>query len=146
VSRVGGKAQIKAMKKVASSVKLELAQYRELASFSQFGSDIDKETKARLNHGRVLMEVIKQKQYAPIPVERQVMIFFAAVEKYLDDLNIADIEAFEWGLYEHMDSLYPAVGKSIAETGDLSDEMAGELREGIEQYKEDFLKNEAAAS
>ncbi|MDR1271532.1 MAG: F0F1 ATP synthase subunit alpha [Clostridiales Family XIII bacterium] len=146
VSRVGGKAQIKAMKKVASSVKLELAQYRELASFSQFGSDIDKETKARLDHGQVLMEIIKQKQYMPLPVEHQVMIFFAAVEKYLDDLDINSIEAFETGLYEHMDSLHPEVSQSISETGDLSDEIADVLRKGIEKYKEGFLKSEEAAS
>jgi F-type H+-transporting ATPase subunit alpha len=92
------------------------------------------------------MEIIKQKQYLPLPVEHQVMIFFAAVEKYLDDLDIGDIEAFETGLYEHMDSLHPEVSQSISETGDLSDEMADVLRKGIEKYKEGFLKNEEAAS
>ena len=86
VSRVGGNAQIKAMKKVASSVKLELAQYRELASFSQFGSDVDADTKARLDHGQVLMEILKQPQYQPIPVEKQVMIIYAAVNHVLDDI------------------------------------------------------------
>jgi len=140
VSRVGGNAQIKAMKKVASSVKLELAQYRELKSFSQFGSDIDKDTKARLDHGVVLMEVIKQRQYSPVRVERQVMIFYAAVEKFLDDMKTDDLHDFETGLYEHMDSVRPAVGKSIKETGTLTEETEAELRKGIEEYKQEFLR------
>ena len=138
VSRVGGNAQIKAMKKVASSVKLELAQYRELASFSQFGSDIDKETKARLDHGRVLMEIIKQRQYGPLRVEHQIMIFYAAVGKYLDDMETSTLAAFEKGLYEHMDSLHPSVGKTLRETGTLSDEAETELKTGIEEYKREF--------
>ena len=91
VSRVGGNAQIKAMKKVASSVKLELAQYRELASFSQFGSDVDADTKARLDHGQVLMEILKQPQYQPIPVEKQVMIIYAAVNHVLDDIEVEQV-------------------------------------------------------
>ncbi|MDR1816364.1 MAG: F0F1 ATP synthase subunit alpha [Clostridiales Family XIII bacterium] len=140
VSRVGGNAQIKAMKKVASSVKLELAQYRELASFSQFGSDIDKETKARLDHGRVLMEVIKQRQYSPVRVDHQVMIFYAAVGKYLDDMEIADLADFEKGFYEHMDSVRPEVGKGILETGALSEDGETALKAGIEEYKAQFLK------
>ena len=92
VSRVGGNAQIKAMKKVASSVKLELAQYRELASFSQFGSDVDADTKARLDHGQVLMEILKQPQYQPIPVEKQVMIIYAAVNHVLDDIEVEQVK------------------------------------------------------
>ena len=94
VSRVGGNAQIKAMKKVASSVKLELAQYRELASFSQFGSDVDADTKARLDHGQVLMEILKQPQYQPIPVEKQVMIIYAAVNHVLDDIEVEQVKDF----------------------------------------------------
>jgi F-type H+-transporting ATPase subunit alpha len=140
VSRVGGNAQIKAMKKVAGAVKLELAQYRELAGFMQFGSDIDKETKARLDHGIVLMEAIKQRQYSPVPVEHQVMIFFAAVERYLDDLGANLIDDFEKGLYPFMDAQYPEVGKSIRETGDLQEETEASLRKGIEEYKAEFLK------
>jgi F-type H+-transporting ATPase subunit alpha len=140
VSRVGGDAQIKAMKKVAGAVKLELAQYRELASFSQFGSDIDKDTKERLDHGLVLMEVIKQKQYSPVSVEHQVMIFFAAVEKYIDDIGPENVSAFEEGLYKYMDSQYPEVGRTIAETGAISDETDGALRKGIEEFKEGFVK------
>ena len=143
VSRVGGNAQIKAMKKVASSVKLELAQYRELASFSQFGSDIDKETKARLDHGHVLMEVIKQRQYSPVRVEHQVMIFYAAVGKLLDGIDIHALAGFEKGLYEHMDAMHPSVSKAIRESGVLSDETEEELRKGIEEYKLEFRRAEA---
>jgi F-type H+-transporting ATPase subunit alpha len=140
VSRVGGNAQIKAMKKVAGAVKLELAQYRELAGFMQFGSDIDKETKARLDHGIVLMEAIKQRQYSPVPVEHQVMIFFAAVERYLDDLGANLIDDFEKGLYPFMDAQYPEVGKSVRETGELNKDAEASLRKGIEEYKAEFLK------
>ena len=113
VSRVGGNAQIKAMKKVASSVKLELAQYRELASFSQFGSDVDADTKARLDHGQVLMEILKQPQYQPIPVEKQVMIIYAAVNHVLDDIEVEQVKEFEHKLFEFMDTQYPQVGKAI---------------------------------
>ena len=140
VSRVGGNAQIKAMKRVASSVKLELAQYRELANFSQFGSDIDKETKARLDHGHMLMEVIKQRQYSPISVEHQVMIFYAAIGRQLQVLEMNDLEAFEKGLYEHMDMMHPDVGKTIRETGNLPEETEAELEKGIEEYIRIFLQ------
>ena len=140
VSRVGGNAQIKAMKKVASSVRLELAQYRELASFSQFGSDIDKETKARLDHGHVLMEIIKQRQYKPVKVEHQVMIFYAAVGRHLSDIAPKDLAEFEKGFYEHMDAMHPSVGKTIKETGELSKEAEDELNKGIEEYKKEFVR------
>jgi F-type H+-transporting ATPase subunit alpha len=95
VSRVGGNAQIKAMKKVSSKVKLELAQYRELASFSQFGSDLDKDTRARLDHGVILMEILKQPQYSPIKVEHQVMIIFAATNHYLADIPVEEIKSLK---------------------------------------------------
>jgi F-type H+-transporting ATPase subunit alpha len=146
VSRVGGNAQIKAMKKVASSVKLELAQYRELASFSQFGSDIDKETKDRLDHGHVLMEIIKQRQYSPVRVEHQVMIFYAAVGRYLDDMAVDKLAEFEKGFYVHMDAMHQSVGKSIRETGALSEEAEAELKKGLEDYKLEFLRTEAAGA
>jgi F-type H+-transporting ATPase subunit alpha len=144
VSRVGGNAQIKAMKKVAGAVKLELAQYRELAGFMQFGSDIDKETKARLDHGIVLMEVIKQRQYSPVPVEHQVMIFFAAVEKYLDDVDPGLVDEFEKGLYPFMDAQYPDVGRTLRETGELSEAAEEQLRKGVEEYKAEFVKEREA--
>jgi proton translocating ATP synthase, F1 alpha subunit len=140
VSRVGGNAQIKAMKKVASSVRLELAQYRELASFSQFGSDIDKETKARLDHGHVLLEIIKQRQYKPIKVEHQVMIFYAAVGRHLSDIDHKNLAAFENGFYEYMDAMHPSVGKTIKEQGELGKEAEEELNKGIEEYKKEFVR------
>jgi F-type H+-transporting ATPase subunit alpha len=140
VSRVGGNAQIKAIKRVSGTVKLELAQYRELASFSQFGSDIDKETKERLDHGLILMEVIKQRQYSPVAVEHQVMLLYAAVGKYLDDLPVESIAEFEKGLYPYMDSIYPSVGKAIRETGVLDNTEEANLKKGIEEYKEAFKK------
>jgi F-type H+-transporting ATPase subunit alpha len=144
VSRVGGSAQIKAMKKVASKVKLELAQYRELASFSQFGSDIDAETKARLDHGRILMEVVKQGQYKPVPVAHQVMIFYAAVNGYLKGLDVEKVHLFEHDFYEFMDAHYPEVGKSIVETGDLKDEKEAMLRQAIEEFKKVRSEDEFA--
>ena len=139
VSRVGGNAQIKAMKKVASSVKLELAQYRELASFSQFGSDVDADTKARLDHGQVLMEILKQPQYQPIPVEKQVMIIYAAVNHVLDDIEVEQVKDFEHKLFEFMDTQYPQVGKSIRNEGVISDATDAQLKEALELCKKEFL-------
>ena len=139
VSRVGGNAQIKAMKKVASSVKLELAQYRELASFSQFGSDVDADTKARLDHGQVLMEILKQPQYQPIPVEKQVMIIYAAVNHVLDDIEVEQVKDFEHKLFEFMDTQYPQVGKAIRSEGVISDATDAQLKEAIELCKKEFL-------
>ena len=135
VSRVGGSAQIKAMKQVASKIKLELAQYRELASFSQFGSDVDPETKARLDHGEILMEVIKQSQYSPMPVEHQVMIIYAATNGYLKDIEVEHIKSFEKDFLEHMDTYYRNVGKDIRESGKLSEEVEESLKEGILEFK-----------
>ena len=135
VSRVGGDAQIKAMKKVASSIKLELAQYNELASFSQFGSDVDPETKARLEHGEILMEILKQPQYQPIPVYNQVMIIYAVINNYIDDIKVEFIKEFERSLYDFMDTHYPQVGKSIVDEGVLSEEAEAQLKEGIELCK-----------
>ena len=139
VSRVGGNAQIKAMKKVASSVKLELAQYRELASFSQFGSDVDADTKARLDHGQVLMEILKQPQYQPIPVEKQVMIISAAVNHVLDDIEVEQVKDFEHKLFEFMDTQYPQVGKAIRSEGVISDATDAQLKEALELCKKEFL-------
>ena len=139
VSRVGGNAQIKAMKKVASSVKLELAQYRELASFSQFGSDVDVDTKARLDHGQVLMEILKQPQYQPIPVEKQVMIIYAAVNHVLDDIEVEQVKDFEHKLFEFMDTQYPQVGKAIRSEGVISDATDAQLKEALELCKKEFL-------
>lgn len=140
VSRVGGNAQIKAMKKVASTVKLDLAQYRELASFAQFGSDIDSDTKKRLEHGQILMEILKQPQYQPIPVERQVMIIYAAINNHLADIGAEHIKEFEKRFFPFMSTQYPQVEKSIKETGEIGEDAEKQLKEGIELFKKDFKK------
>lgn len=138
VSRVGGAAQIKAMKKVASKIKLELAQYRELAAFAQFGSELDKDTKATLDHGVRLMEILKQPQYKPMSVERQVMMIYAVVNKYLMDVEVKDIQRFEAEYVDFLDTNYPEIGKSIVETGVLSDEMEEKLKAAIAEFKASF--------
>lgn len=140
VSRVGGNAQIKAMKKVSSSIKLELAQYTELASFSQFGSDLDAETKERLEHGEILLEILKQPQYQPVAVEHQVMIIYAAINKYLSDIGVENVKAFEKGLYDFIDTHYPEVSKTIRQTGQMDEAIENKLKEGIVIYKEEFKK------
>lgn len=139
VSRVGGSAQIKAMKQVAGTIKLELAQYRELASFSQFGSDVDPETKARLDHGQVLMEILKQRQYQPMNVAHQVMIIYAAVHDYMKDIEIEFIRDFERDFLAYADTHYDRIRRSILETGSLSAETEEDLKDALEQFK----KNEA---
>ena len=136
VSRVGGNAQIKAMKQVASKIKLELAQYRELASFSQFGSDVDQDTKDRLDHGLVLMEILKQGQYQPISVEHQVMMIYAAVNHYLADVPVDEIKGFEKGFYDFVDTQYAQLGKKIRETGKIDTETEELLKEAILKFKE----------
>ena len=138
VSRVGGAAQIKAMKKVAGTLKLDLAQYRELESFAQFGSELDAETRATLDHGQRLMEVIKQDQYKPIEVEKQVMLIYAANEKYLEDVKVDKIEEFEEKLYEFMDDNYPEIGVVIKESGEMTDETKEKLNKALDEYKKEF--------
>ena len=140
VSRVGGNAQIKAMKQVASSIKLELAQYRELASFSQFGSDLDAETKKRLDHGEILMEVLKQPQYQPLPVEDQVMIIYAAINNYLEDVGVENVKRYEKEFLEYMSSTYPEVGRSIKEEGKIVEATEETLKSAIEKFNERFLR------
>ncbi|MEG0291848.1 MAG: F0F1 ATP synthase subunit alpha [Anaerovoracaceae bacterium] len=134
VSRVGGNAQIKAMKKVSSRVKLELAQYRELANFSQFGSDIDADTKARLDQGKILMEIIKQPQYQPIAVEHQVMIIYAAINGYLKEVEVDKIKDYEKEFFNFMDTHYSEIGSEISKTGDFTDEVEAKLIEAILEF------------
>ena len=136
VSRVGGNAQTKAMKQVANKIKLEIAQYAELASFSQFGSDIDKDTKERLDHGQLLMEILKQGQYKPMSVAHQVMIIYAAVNKHLADISIGEIKEFEKGFLAFVDEQYPSIAKSIESTGKLEEGTEETLKEAIAKYKE----------
>lgn len=139
VSRVGGDAQIKAMKKVSGKIKLELAQYRELQSFAQFGTDIDKDTKQRLDHGERLMEILKQRQYNPIKVEHQVLILYCATNNFLAEIKVEDIHRFETGLYEYMDTHYEQIGKEIKQKGNISKELQEKINSAIEEYKKVFL-------
>ena len=138
VSRVGGAAQIKAMKKVASTLKLDLAQYRELAAFAQFGSDLDKATQARLNRGARMMEILKQGVHQPMPVEKQVVSIYTAVNGYLDDIPVSDVLRFEKEFLDYVETSYPQIFKSIEETKDLTEENEKTLKEAIENFKKTF--------
>ena len=135
VSRVGSNAQTKAMKKVAGKLRLELAQFRELAAFAQFSSDLDKETKERIERGRRLTEILKQDQYAPLSMESQVVIIFATVNGFLDDIEIEEIKDFETKLLEHMEEKNKSTLDTIAKEGDISKETDKKLREQIEEFK-----------
>ncbi len=139
VSRVGGSAQVKAMRQVAGSLRLDLAQYRELAAFAQFGSDLDKASQAQLNRGRRLTEILKQKQYAPLPVEKQVLIIFAGTNGFLDDLEVEDCSPFEEGLYQFVDNNHPDVLAEIREKKVLSDELRTRMEDVIKEFKSRFL-------
>ena len=138
VSRVGGSAQIKAMKKVAGSLKLLYSQYRELQAFSQFGSDLDADTKARLANGERIVEVLKQPQNTHISVEHQVMIIYAVVNGLLDDVKVSDIQTLQNGLFSYIDTRFPEITKSIQTTGNLDDETAQKLYDAIVEFKKPF--------
>ena len=140
VSRVGGSAQIKAMKKIAAPIRTELAQYRELASFAQFGSELDADTKETLAQGERIREILKQPQYQPMPVEKQVMIIYAATKKYLIDIPVEKILDFEKALFEYVDTKYPEVPEAIRTEKVISDETEAKLVKAIEECKADFLK------
>ena len=146
VSRVGGNAQIKAMKSIAGMLRLEMAQFRELAAFAQFGSDLDKATLAQLNRGRRLAEILKQDQYKPLPVEKQIAIIFAGTGGYLDDLPIEQCLPFEQALYDFMDTSYPAVGKQIVEKKEITEPLRAEMRKMLDEFKAKFVaENKAKA-
>jgi F-type H+-transporting ATPase subunit alpha len=138
VSRVGGNAQIKAMRQVAGSLRLDMAQFRDLAAFAQFGSDLDKATLAQLNRGQRLTEVLKQDQYVPLPVEKQIAIIFAGTNGLLDDLEVPEIRPFEQSLYRFLESTQPALLPKIRERKAIDDEIRGELQRGIKEAKERF--------
>ena len=138
VSRVGGSAQIKAMKKISGTIRMDLAQYRELAAFSQFGSELDDDTKERLAQGERVREVLKQPQYQPMPVEYQVIIIYAAVKKLLLDIDVADILRFEKGLFDYIKTKYPEIPESIKTTKVMSEEIEESLRKAISEYKQEF--------
>jgi len=139
VSRVGGSAQIKAMKKVAGTLRLDLAQYRELAAFAQFGSDLDKATLARLTRGERTMEILKQGQYQPMPVEKQVISIFTAIKGYLDDIPVSDVKRFENELLTYMDNSNSDILKEIRETKDLTKETEEKLNKALETFKKTFV-------
>ena len=135
VSRVGGSAQIKAMKTVAGRLRLDLAQYRELEAFSAFSSDLDAATRRQLDRGARTVEVLKQGQYQPMPVEQQVMIIYAVTNGFIDDVPVAHVREWERGFHEFMASKYPQVGEGIRTTKTLSKDIEADLRRGIEAYK-----------
>ena len=139
VSRVGGNAQIEAMRKVAGRLRLDLAQFRELEAFAQFGTDLDKATQTRINRGRRTAEILKQGQYVPLPVEKQVMIIYAAVNGYLDDIELDRIAKFEREFYRYMDQQQAEIGKRIAETGQLDEETEKDLQKAILDFKQQYV-------
>ena len=140
VSRVGSSAQTRAMRQVAGSLRLDLAQFRELAAFAQFASDLDKATKSRIDRGRRLTEVLKQPQYQPVPVEKQVMIIYAATVGYLDDVPEDQVNAWESDFYRYMDANHPEIGdeiieKSVNARDKMSDDLLRRLNAAIEEFK-----------
>ena len=139
VSRVGGNAQIKAMKSIAGTLRLDLAQFRELEAFSKFGSDLDKATLAQLARGRAMVEVLKQNQYVPMSVEKQVAIIFAGSEGFLDDIPVDKVPDFETGLLGYLESNYAAALDSIREIGELNDETKDDLKKATDEFKKGFL-------
>ena len=138
VSRVGGAAQIKAMKKIAGPIRTELAQYRELASFAQFGSELDDDTRERLAQGERIKEVLKQPQYQPLAVEKQIVIIYAVTRKYLLDVPVEHIAEFEKGLYEFVETKYPEIYKAIRETGEINSETDVLIQKAITEFKNQF--------
>ena len=138
VSRVGGSAQIKAMKKIAGPIRIELAQYRELESFAQFGSDLDKDTLERLNHGQRIVEILKQPQYATLEVEKEVVILYAVTKKYLDDIELDRIADFEREFFNFVETKYNNIFTSIKETKEMSEDIEKQLIEALETFKKEF--------
>jgi F-type H+-transporting ATPase subunit alpha len=146
VSRVGGSAQIKAMRQVAGSMKLDLAQYRELAAFAQFGSDLDKATQNQLNRGQRLVEVLKQKQFSPLPFSKQILIIYAGTNGFLDDLPVDQVRDFEAELYKYVDATNPGVLRAIMEKKVLDDNLKADMTKTIKECKETFVAERQAVS
>lgn len=146
VSRVGGSAQIKAMRQVAGSMKLELAQYRELAAFAQFGSDLDKATQNQLNRGQRLVEVLKQKQFSPLPFSKQILIIFAGTNGFLDELPVDQVRDFESELYKYVDATNPGLLRSIMEKKVLDDGLKAEMSKIVKECKETFVAERQAVT
>jgi len=145
VSRVGGNAQIKAMKQIAGSMRLDLAQYRDLAAFAQFGSDLDKASLAQLNRGKHLVEILKQNQYQPLPVEKQIVIIFAGTQGYLDDLLVEQCRQFEDELYRFVDNAHSALWAEIRTKKALDEELRGKLKAAVEEFKARFVADQKTA-
>ncbi|MCD3291863.1 F0F1 ATP synthase subunit alpha, partial [Clostridium botulinum C/D] len=139
VSRVGGNAQIKAMKQVSGTLRLELAQYRELAAFAQFGSDLDNASKERLEKGKRLVEILNQDQYNPMPVEKQIIILYASVNNYLSDIKVSDIRTFEKEFLEYVDTHFRDLGPKILDKKELTEDIKTELNIAIQEFKKIFL-------
>jgi F-type H+-transporting ATPase subunit alpha len=146
VSRVGGSAQIKAMRQIAGTLRLDLAQYRELAAFAQFGSDLDKSSQAQLNRGRRLVEILKQGQYQPLPVEKQILIIYAGTNAFLDDLPVEDCRRFEESLYRFVENAHPGLLAKIREKKILDDALRAEINSVLTEAKERFKAAAAAAA
>ncbi len=144
VSRVGGNAQIKAMKQVAGTLRIELAQYRELAAFAQFGSDLDKATQAQLARGERLTEILKQNQYQPLDVVKQIVLIFAGTQGFTDDLAVSEIRAFERELYKFLDAAKAPLQHKIASEKSLSPALREELSTALKEFKEKFVAERAA--
>ena len=142
VSRVGGSAQIKAMKNVAGTLRLDLAQYRELAAFAQFGSDLDKTTKAQLDRGVRMTELLKQPQYSPMPVEKQVMSLYAGTKGYLDDIPASDVTRFEAEMLKYLDNNAPEIGADIVKNKKITDANEAALKKAIEDFKQTFTPSD----
>ncbi|MBI2838492.1 MAG: F0F1 ATP synthase subunit alpha [Acidobacteria bacterium] len=145
VSRVGGSAQIKAMRQVAGKLRLDLAQYREMAAFAQFGSDLDKATQAQLNRGARLVEVLKQDQYKPLPVERQVLIIFAGTQGYLDPLPLGDLRRYEDQLFAFVESSHPRILQDIVEKRQLDEQLMKDVHATLKEFSQKFAEDAAAA-
>jgi F-type H+/Na+-transporting ATPase subunit alpha len=146
VSRVGGSAQIKAMRQVAGSLRLDLAQYRELAAFAQFGSDLDKATQSQLNRGRRLVEILKQPQYQPLAVEKQVAIIYAATKGFLDSVAVEDVRRYEEDLYRFLETRHAGVLGGIAQKKQLDDETKGALESALKEFGQTFSAKQTAAA
>jgi F-type H+/Na+-transporting ATPase subunit alpha len=132
------------MRQVAGSLRLDLAQYRELAAFAQFGSDLDKATQAQLNRGQRLVEILKQPQYQPLSVDKQVLIIFAATNGYLDAVPVADLRRYEEELYRFVDTRHPGVLKAMAEKKQLDDQLKGEMTSVLKEFGQTFAAVKAA--
>jgi F-type H+-transporting ATPase subunit alpha len=146
VSRVGGSAQVKAMRQVAGSLRLDLAQYRELAAFAQFGSDLDKQTLNQLNRGKRLVEVLKQPQYQPLEVEKQVVIIYAATNGYLDPVEVEQARDYEVELFKFLDTRKPQLMSSLGEKKQIDDAIKGDLNQSLKEFGEQFAAARKSAA